>query len=286
MAHFFTIVSMSSFLLLQAPVLYSQSDSQPPAKTATPLEDLADLPPAPHGRTTIFGGMIRNLDPIRDELTLGVVGEHPMHILFDERTRVFRDGKRIPLQDLRATEHASVETTLDKGKVFAVSIHILSGTPEGEYQGSVLNYDSSNGALSIRASSSPAPFKIFVTANTRFSRFGQPQFRSVGSGTSDLIPGSLISVTFRPSKDNRAAADAITVLAVPGSTFVFTGNLISIDLHTGVLELVDPRDQKQYQVSFNASLFPASRTLHAGDHVRVSARYDGAGFVASEMAAN
>ena len=48
---------------------------------------------------------------------------------------------RSPLRDLRPGDHVSVETVLDGTTVFARSIHMLSGSPEGECQGQVMSYD-------------------------------------------------------------------------------------------------------------------------------------------------
>src|SRR5579863_4210552 len=115
------------------------------SEAGNPRLDAAGVPPLPRGKTTIFGGKIRSIDPVRDQLTLDVFGERPMRILFDERTAVFQDGKRIPLRNFGPAAHASVETTLDGTKLFAVSVHVLSETPDGQYQGRVLGYNSSTG---------------------------------------------------------------------------------------------------------------------------------------------
>jgi len=108
---------------------------------AEPDKDSVSLPPLPPGKTTILGGEIRNFDPVRDQFSLRIYGQRPMKILFDERTQVYRDGVRIPVRDLGFEDHASVQTTLDGASVFAVSIHILAGSQEGECEGRVLKYD-------------------------------------------------------------------------------------------------------------------------------------------------
>ena len=61
---------------------------------------LTDLPPLPDGKSTILGGQIRDVDPVRDRLVLHVYGMKPLGVLYDERTQVFRDGKEIPLREL------------------------------------------------------------------------------------------------------------------------------------------------------------------------------------------
>jgi hypothetical protein len=286
MARSIITIVLGSTIFFQIPAIHAQSELRTAVTAESPSSALADLPPVPHGKSTIFGGAIRNFDPVRDQFTLDVVGQRPMRILFDERTQIFRNGTKVPLRDLGPEDHASVETTLDGANVFAVSVHLLSQIPEGQYEGKVVSYDPQSGGLSIRASSSRDLFKVFVSAQTQFARFGQHQFTSVQSGPSDLAPGSLVSIEFQSRKPGRAVASTITVLAVPGSTFSFNGNLLSLDLPSGSLELMDPNDDKDYWILFDPSIFPASRSLHTGDHVRVTAEYNGSAFVAKELSSN
>lgn len=279
-------VALGALILTQMPAIHSQSSFQPAVKSDVAPAGLTDLPRLPRGITTIFGGAIRNVDPVRDQFTLNVLGQRPMHILFDERTKIFRDGSKIQLRDLGPEEHASVETTLDGDKVFAVSIHILSQAAEGQYEGRVVSYNPSTGVLSINASASRDPLRVVVSSSTRFSRFGQQQFTSVASGPYDLAPGSLVSIKFHSSDPGHAVASSITVFAVTGSSFSFSGNLTSLDLHSGSLVLLDPSDQRSYQVSFGSALSAQTNSLHPGDHVMVTATYNGSGFVATTIAAN
>jgi len=286
MNRLFLAAALSGTALVPATAIFAQSSLVRSAESHVVSGGLADIPPAPKGQSTIFGGAIRDFDPVRDQFMLDVVGQRPMRVLFDERTQIFRDGAKVPLRDLGPEDHASVETTLDGADVFALSIHILSQAPEGQYEGKVLSFDRSRGVLTLQAGSWRDPLKVFVTSNTEFVRKGQHQFVAAGSGQTDLEPGSLISVAFQLRKPGQAMAKAITVLAVPGSSFVFEGNLVSIDLHSGLLILVDPTDQKNYQILFNAALFPESRSLHAGDRIRVRAAYNGSNFIANELAAD
>jgi hypothetical protein len=57
-------------------------------------------------------------------------------------------------------------------------------------------------------------------------------------------------------------------------------------MHNGLLVLVDPRDEKSYQVFFDSASFPASQNLHEGDHVRVAATFDGTRYVANGITVN
>ena len=279
-------VTLATLIFGHAPLVIAQSSLQTAAQSHAQPVGLADMPRLPKGITTIFGGAIRDIDPVRDQFTLNVVGQRPMRVLFDERTKAFRDGTKFKLRDLRPEQHVSVETTLDGDKVFAVSIHILSQSAEGQYEGRVVSYNPSDGALTIDASASRAPFRVLVSSDTQFSRTGQRDFTSMTSGPNDLAPGSLVSIKFRPHGAGQAVASTVTVLAVPGSSFSFSGNVSTIDFHTGLMVLVDPLAQRSYQIIFHPALFPQSRNLHPGDHVLVTATYNGSGFVASSLAAN
>jgi hypothetical protein len=101
---------------------------------------------------------------------------------------------------------------------------------------------------------------------------------------SDLAKGALISLTFESDRKGGGVASQIAILASPGSAFVFGGNLSSLDMHSGSLVLVDPRDEKSYEVFFDAARLPTSHTLHEGDYVRVTATFDGSRYEASAIA--
>jgi len=253
---------------------------------AEPDKDSVSLPPLPPGKTTILGGEIRNFDPVRDQFSLRIYGQRPMKILFDERTQVYRDGVRIPVRDLGFEDHASVQTTLDGASVFAVSIHILAGSQEGECDGRVLKYDRNTGELTVASSMSPAPVKLLVQANASIERLGEPGFEASQSGLSDLVPGSLISVSFESAAAHRNVATQIKVLAVPGAAFVFSGNVTYLDMHTGIMVLVDPRDGKSYQIRFDSASLPMSESLRTQANVTVTAIYDGTRYEANAITMN
>jgi len=280
-------ISLCGMAISFTPAARAQSEQfadSPTALSAAPSPgDLSSLPAPPRGKSTIFGGEIRSIDPVQDQLTLKVYGQRPMKILFDERTLVYLDGKRIPLRRLGPEDHASVETTLDGDRVFAVSIHVLSRSPEGDYEGRVMSYNSGTGELTIASSASREPFKVQVATDATFTREGQPRFASQRSGPWDLQPGSLVSIEFESDQQGHGVAGKIAVLAVPGTAFAFSGNISWLDLQSGSLVLVDPRDQKTYQISFNAARIPAGKDLRIGQHVSIRADYDGTRYVASEI---
>ena len=180
--------------------------------------DLPALPAASEGKSTILGGEIRSVDFVRDQFMLKVFGQRPVKILFDARTQVFLDGKKIPLHDLHSYDHASVQTILDKTNVFALSIHMLSRSPEGEYEGQVLNFNPETRELTVGAAVSGQPIKLLVPMDAHVAREGQAASPSELPGPSDLVKGALISVKFQSDKQGRGVATQITILAAPGSS--------------------------------------------------------------------
>ncbi|MGA7108285.1 MAG: hypothetical protein WBV28_16835 [Terracidiphilus sp.] len=279
-----TAVMLGSLAMVSAATVQAQlPNTAAEFALASPPADMPALPPLPRGKTTIFGGELRSIDPVLDQLTLNVYGARPMRMLFDERTQAYRDGKRVPLRDLGAAEHASIETTLDGTKVFAVSIHILSHVPEGDYEGRILSYNPITGELTLASGQSPEPFKLFVQRTTSIIRKGQSTFTSTLSGSNDLQKGTLVSALFAADGKQEASASRIEILAVPGTSFVFSGNVTSIDLHSGLLILVDARDQQDHQIFMNATNLPTAQNIHMGDDVRVVATYDGTRYVANEV---
>ena len=258
-------------------------ESSPDLTASNALKDMSAMPSLPRGSSTILGGEIRNVDPVLDRFTLGIVGEKPMRILYDERTQVFLDGKRIPLNQLRPSEHASVQTTLDGTSVFAISVHILSRLQQGDFSGKVVSYDPASGSLELISVAGGDPIQVRVTSSTTFVRKGQGSDSTAQSSTADLQPGALVSIQFDPDGKGRATVTQIALLARPGARFVFSGNLVALDMHTGTMTLLDPRDQKTYQIEFDPGTISSIQSIHAGQSVRITAEYDGTRYLAQEV---
>ena len=245
--------------------------------SSTPFHD---LPPVPQGKSTVVGGAIRDVDAVRDQFTLNIFGGKTMKVLFDERTEVYRDGKRTQLRDLRVGEHVSVETMLDGTAVFARSVRMLSQLPEGECQGQVLRYDRSRGELLVRDMLTPDPIRLHVSSATPILREGQP------TSNGDLTAGTLIAASFQADGSGKNVARKISVLATPGGAFVFTGNVVFLDLRSGRIVLVDPRDSKRYEISFDPTRLTLSREVREGAIVSVTASFDGTRYSAQTVTVN
>jgi hypothetical protein len=275
MIRLISIVMLSSVALAQSPLPASNSTQEAiPAPAVAPPS--ASLPPDPAGPSTVIGGLVRSVDPVRDQLSLQVSGgSRTIKVFYDERTQVYRNGQRISVLDLKPADHASIETTLDGDNIFALRIHMLSELPEGECDGQVLSYNPRNGELVVNSALSPQSVRIRVPAGTQVVRVGQPDFTAGQHGLDDLMRGALVDVKFQPGTNGLGVASRVEVRATPGSAFVFSGDVSFLDVPGGQLVIVDPSDNQTYRFAFSASQFAAARQLHQGSHVRISADFDG-----------
>jgi hypothetical protein len=241
------------------------------------VKPLPDLPVMPSGKSTVVGGEIKQLDRVRDQIVLRVFGGHDVKIAFDVRTQMYRDGKLCQVKDLHPGDHISVETMLDGSTVFARSVHGLTHAPEGEMEGQIIQFDRGRGELLLRDSLSSTPVKLKVPADTPIVGIGQAATASVG----ELGPGTLVAADFQAG--GGGVVKHISILAAPGSSFVFSGKIAFLDVHSGRLAIIDPRDQKRYDVTFDQSRLPVVATLREGNDVTVSANFDGRLYVASQI---
>ena len=283
MRHFLMLAIFNGVALAQLASMNSNlaldPGNQPVSKVEASSIPLPDLPPMPQGKSTVIGGAVRNIDAVRDQLTLNVYGGKTMKVLFDERTQVYRDGRKTQLRDLRVGEHVSLETMLDGTTVFARSIHTLSQSPEGDCQGQVLKYDRGSGELLVRDMLTPEPIRLHVAPGTPILKEGQ-------ASDGDLTPGTLIAASFQADGTGQNQVRKISVLATPGRAFIFTGNVVFLDLRSGRLVLADPRDGKRYEISFDPATPIISRDVREGAGVSVTAFFDGTHYSAQTITVN
>jgi Domain of unknown function (DUF5666) len=250
------------------------------AHSASGERSSGDLLAMPPGKSTVIGGIISDVDPVTDQLTLKVFGGKRMKVLFDERTQVYRDGTKTSLRDLHANDRASVETMLDGTTVFARSIRMLSQSPEGEYRGQVVSYDPGIGQLVLSESLSRDTIQLHVSGGTTVVREGQATSASGRAGLSDLVKGTLITATFQADNKGQGVASRIAILAIPGEELSFSGTVSFLDLHANQFVVAVAGNDQSYRISFDPAAFPATRNLHEGANVKVTAEFDGSRYVA------
>lgn len=280
----FAIVLLGALAPAQDPAATTATEQHSTKKPpATPQGAPGDLLSPPRGKSTVMGGTISAVDPIADRLTLKVAGGRSIKILYDERTEVFRDGVKGNLRDLKANDHASIETLLDGTTVFARSIHMLSQSPEGEARGQILSYDPGSRVLTLNESLAREAIKLQVPSSATIVRQGQAAAAPGTAGAADLVKGTLISAKFKPNNSGAGVASEIDILAVPGSRVTFTGTISHLDLHARQLVVADAQEEQSYKISFDPSAFPVAHDLHEGGRVKVIAEYDGSGYQAREI---
>lgn len=258
---------------------YAQSA---PAPASEPVS-LPESRPAPlKGKPTIIGGTVTKLDLVRDQLTVRVFGsKQTMKILFDPRTRIFRDGTPVALHELRNEDHVSVETRLDGSDVFAQSIRIFGHSTTGEASGQVLSYDAGKGEVIIRDALASQALKLKISSATAVSGTEKGPAYSIA----DLKEGALVTAKFSSDDHGKGVARQLIIQAVPGAAFTFSGSIAYLDVHSGVLVLTDPRDKKTYEISFDQHRTPVGEQVHEGSDVTVAALFDGSHYRATAITA-
>jgi hypothetical protein len=241
---------------------------------------LPDVPPLPAGKATLLGGTIQTVDHVRDRLVLKVFGGNRTAVLFDERTRVFRDGKAASVDDLKNGERVYVDTTLDGTDIFARNVRISDQAALGQSSGQIVDFRPGSGELLVRDTISPEPVKMHLAGNA-IIRQGEHS-----AAWADLRPGTLVTLTFIPGSNDAPIVQRISILAMPGTAFVFSGQIAHLDLHRGLLVLVDPRDNKSYDIYFDPAARRLTRNLRQGNNVTVQASFDGTRYQSRDIAVN
>jgi hypothetical protein len=247
--------------------------------TIDPASLLPDLVSLPFKKTTLIGGTIDKLDRVRDQFTVRIFGGGKMKIFFDPRTHIYRDGNDVSASELRAGDRVYVDTILNGSVVFARNIRLKTAAG-GESQGFVVSYRSDNGELMLRDALSPKPLKLKLTPQTRLSDNGH----SVAA--TELIPGTLVTVSFGSQQDGRALAREISILAIPGSNFTFVGKVTGLDLSSSLLTLISATDGKSYEIFLDPSEVGAKNSLRQDADVTVLTQFDGHRYVAKNLTVN
>ncbi len=178
---------------------------------------LSDLPALPAGKATLLGGTISTVDHLRDRMVLQIFGGRRTVVTFDDRTHVYRDGKAASLDDLKSGERVYADTVLDGTKIFARNVRVATGSALGQSSGQVVSFDPANGELAFRDTISLIPWRMRLTHDTVILRGDRPALPA------ELCPGTLVTVAFLTGGDGRAMVRQISILASPGTAFVFAG---------------------------------------------------------------
>lgn len=211
-----------------------------------------------------------------DRIAIQPFGGNKTEVGFDVRTQVYRDGASIAIKDLRPGDRVYADTLLDNGRVFAKSIRVVTKARDAERaHGQVVSYDAANGKFIMRDELLPEPVTLHLTNATVIRKGEEP------GSTADLIPGTLVSVTFIPG--GQGLVQQLSVLAVPGTSFVFSGPVTRLNLATHLLVVANKTDGKSYEIDYDPARLGASKDLREGSDVNVSATFDGQRYIAQTV---
>ncbi len=241
-----------------------------------PSSLLPDLPPVPRANATLIGGTVERLDRVRDRVIVHVFGGGQMMILFDPRTVVYRAGKESSVAELQQGERVYLDTILDGDKVFARTIRLTAPRATGESQGVILKYRTNRNELVLRDSISPTPVQVKLTSATQVKQ---------GDRTlpiSTLVPGTLVAIRFAPDGNGHSTASQVSILALPGTQYTFAGEVVHLDLSTGLVVLKSSTDNQTYEVYLSPSITP-DENLHPGSVVTVMTYFDGSRYLARNL---
>ncbi len=245
-----------------------------------PASLIPDLPPIPKQNATLIGGTIEKLDRVRDQIVVRTFGGGTIKICFDPRTHFFRGRADGNAYDLKPGDRVYVDTQLDGDTIFARNIRVSDTTSAGEGQGTVISYRSDNGELLLSDALSPRAIKVRITPETRILQ-GDHNVAAY-----DLENGALVSVKFGPQQNGAEVAREVSILALPGSSFTFAGQVTAINLRLGIIVITSSTDHKSYEIYVDPSLLPADDSLHEASNITVLARFDGRHYVASNLTVN
>lgn len=251
-----------------------------PAETSNPtvhVSRLPDLLPRPEGKATLIGGTISKIDRVRDGIIVKVFGGGNLRILFDGRTHIYRDGVASSPTDLQSGQRVYADTMLAGADIFARNIRAVTQDPTGQTIGQVVSYDARSGELVLNDAISPKSIKLRIAPATVISREGR------AASTSELLSGALVTIAFLSNGGGQPVARQVSILAAPGNVFVFVGRVVHLDLHLGLLVVIDPRDQKSYEISFDPSVISVSDNLREGATVEATTAFDGRRYMATAI---
>jgi len=254
-------------------------DSDDGSIAVDPSALLPELPPVPKANATLIGGTLDRIDMVRDRVTVRLFGGGKESFLFDPRTQVYRSGKAVTVADLHEGERIYLDTILDGSTVFARTIRLTGAHATGTSQGVVLKFRNNRGELVLRDALSPNPVDVRVNPSTRVMQGD----RAVPINA--LVPGTLISISFSAEGGGRNTATEILILAQPGTQYTFSGQVVHIDLRTGLLVLNSSTDHKTYEVYLPPSTNP-DEGLQPGASVKVVADFDGEHYVVRNVSFN
>lgn len=217
-------------------------------------------------KVDLVRGVLKRLDPIHDELLIHAFGGGDVRIAFDPRTQLLSDHTSTHLTSLPAASVVAVDTVIENGKLFALSVR-TGPSDASELNGQVVRYDAAKSRLTLREPISPdESVSLRITPSTTVVNRGQP------ASAQALSPGMLVQVWFSPTQ---RAANRVEILAAPGTSFSFSGRIVAVDLRSHVLALSNDSDHSIRELAIGSLESSSLGFLREGADVSIQAEFDG-----------
>lgn len=258
----------------QAQVAVRATPDATPKQTVAVADDPSSAP-RPGGKVGLVRGVLKRVDPIHDQLLIHGFGGGDVRIAFDPRTQLLTENTRARFNSLPVGSVVSVDTVIDGGKLFALSVRTGSSNP-AELNGQVVRYDSAKSQLTVRDPISPdETVSLQITSSTMVVNQGQPALPQV------LTPGMLVQVWFSPTQK---AANRVEIIAERGNSFAFKGRIVAVDLRSRVLALSNDSDESIRELAIGSLDALSLSLLREGADVSIQAEFDGNRYNAQTVA--
>ncbi|HWR16214.1 MAG TPA: DUF5666 domain-containing protein [Terriglobales bacterium] len=262
---------------VQMPVTVKVNQPDGKKTAATDDDPVFGQPKLPDGKTSLIGGTVSKIDGIHNELGVKVFGGNRWNVQFDERTHFFRDGKETTFEHVKKGDRVYVDTMLDGDKILARNVRVVTSAVVADARGQITSIESNIASVADSLSGRPVTFR--VNDDTQIKREGQTV------PASELKPGALVSVQFKPGQAREGNAQEITILAAPGETFTFAGKVRYLDVSSGSIAVENRTDNKTYDIAFDRKRQLPSN-LMVGSDVTVAAIFDGNHYKANDISVN
>jgi hypothetical protein len=239
-----------------------------PSSGPLSADPLLQPPPLPENKSTLIGGIVRKIDGVSNRVVIAPFGSSKtLSVQFDERSHIYRDGRETTMLGIKKGDRIYADTMLVGPKVFARNLRVVTTMSPAEASGQIVSYDPTAQTIRLvdKLTNTPVLFHIAKDTELR-SKTGQ-------ATASDIRVGTLISVVFAPGQ---AGGDArqISILAVPGTKYIFAGRITNFDIHNGIVDVDNQSDGRNYEIHFPPEMENRGE-LRVGAQVAANATFDG-----------
>ena len=258
----------------------SQPHTEMFPETAAAADTILDAVPLPDKPMSLIGGKVRKVDAVRNRVLIQPFGGgREISVLFDERSRIYRNGAAATVLGIHRGDRIYVDTMSLNHRVFARTVRVETATGPMEAHGQVVSFNPEDNVVRMRESLTGQSISFSIANRTALHK------KNGIASTADLVPGTLIDAAFAPGGKG-GIADDLTILAVPGTSYIFVGRITNVDLRRGLLDIENENDQKNYELSYNAARIPDPDRdrLRMGAKVATHANFNGTTYSVDSIA--